>query len=344
MPGFYEQFLRPGHSWNQGADEAYNQQQTMDETGALGIQGSVPAGVALNWQDRHNQTVWNFQQRLLGASTGYLRGALGDLQRFRPGGAAALQSGVYGQLSQNLMNRAQLTQPMDLLGDYRRHEAHQARKAAKKAAMFALGGQLAGAAIGAAAGGPAGAQMGAQQGAAIGTMASGEAGYAASGQPPPSGQPGGMGGPGAVGGGVGGQVGMQAGMQQNGVQPPPGTGQATIAPPGQAPGAPGGAPGGIPAPGPGATPAGPGGGEDQQGGGPQARQAMGGGGTMGFGSNGDFSPLTLATMAAGEAYPEQPMVKLALQEYLVESVERDPDWQALGAAVRNEALARGLVA
>lgn len=314
------------------------------ETGQLiGAPGPVPANIGLKWQDIHQQAIWNYRQRLMGASTDYLKGALGNLQRSRPGGGAALESGLYQSLSGNLLQRASMTQPMDLLGDYRRDAEAQARRRARNASYLQLAGSLAGAAITGLAGGMGGgagtAMAGLAQGAAQGGMQGANAGFAAGEPNMGAGAAAGMQG-GASGmqlGGIDpGQVGAYGQALQSGLGP-----QQQQGPQG-APPAPGAAPAPTGAPAGGPQPEG-GGGQQQRQAGPGGAGGMAGGGQR-LGSNGDFSPLAAATQAASSPHPLAEFTSLMVKEHMVELLEGDPDWGMLDAAIRRQALARGMAA
>jgi hypothetical protein len=178
-----EQPLWTPRGWGPNANERYAQTHSIDpETGALrGDPGLIPGELGLQYQQQHEQGVWRHQQELLGRSSAlgasasqWAQGALGALQSFRPGGAAAMASGAYGQVANVELRRAgleqqraALTQPMDLLYDYRRHEAWKAQHEAKKASR--IGGIVSGilgagtTILGAATGNPAMVAGGVQQ-------------------------------------------------------------------------------------------------------------------------------------------------------------------------------------
>lgn len=150
------------------------------ETGALeGPGGVVPGEVSLKWQQMHEQAVYNYRQRLMGGAQDYLQGAAGNLQRFRPGGAAAIESGIYSQMGQQQMQQAQMTEPLNLMRDYERMQAEKAAKDAKKASQLSaiaqIGSALGAVALTAATGGAAAPMAGALMagGAAAGTSMGG---------------------------------------------------------------------------------------------------------------------------------------------------------------------------
>lgn len=115
-----------------------------DETGMLtGPAGEVPGELGIRWQQMHEQAVYNYRQRLMGGAQDYLQGAAGNLQRFRPGGAASIESGIYSQMGQQQMQQAQMTEPLNLMRDYERMQAEKAANAAKKAGRLAAVTQIA---------------------------------------------------------------------------------------------------------------------------------------------------------------------------------------------------------
>jgi hypothetical protein len=149
----YGEYRDSGWTWTNST--AWGNASGIDpNTGALtGPGGLVPANYALQFQAMHDQAVWGQQQRLLRQGMDYTRGALGLLQSYRPGGSAAIASNIYGQLGQASFQRAQLTQPMDLMGDYRRHETAVARQKANRQSEIGTAVQIGAIAAGAVTGG-----------------------------------------------------------------------------------------------------------------------------------------------------------------------------------------------
>lgn len=94
-----------------------------------------------------------------------LQSGLGNLEQYRPGGAAALASPYYSNMAQLLMN-SQL-EPPDLMGQVRKESQQNANRQARNA-MYAQIGQGLLTVAGAAIGGPAGAAVGAGLGQAAG--------------------------------------------------------------------------------------------------------------------------------------------------------------------------------
>lgn len=342
---FYEQYLTE-RGWNPGAGQAYGRLQQVDpRTGQLSMPGLVPADQALRVQALHEQGVYNYRQDLMRGASEYLRGALGHLQSFRPGGAAALESGLYGQMAQTNLARAQLTEPMDLTADYQRHAAHQARKAAKKAATAQMAVQIAGIGAslisgGAAAGTLAPTIAGGLSGAIAGTNAAGQQGGA--GQPriassvaEPSqpaqatiAQPGAVQGPQGATQPAQNAVPVQANpIQSAGAPPVQGAAMQTDANGNQVPaqtsggagfGGGGGAGGGMH--------------RDAQGrpvAQPQQRQAGGGGGAMAQSSPYGAMPS-----------PAQQLQQMALMSMMLQDMESDPVFSSIDRAIEREAAYR----
>ena len=320
-----------GWTWNPGAGQQFSQNNQINPNTGMFYPGQegglVPANVALQYQALSDQGIWRSRQAMMRSGINYARGALGLLQSFRPGGGATIESGQYNQLAGLEFNRAQMTQPLDLLGDYRRHETAVARQQANRAQERQLAVQIAATAAGLAFGGVG--ALGSAAGMASTFMQQGAGSYnqsadtasqqhgqqvAQMGQNPMQGpqQPPSTFGPGLPqSGGGGGQAG--------------GTFQAQSSAPGQqgAQPAQGGQQGQPGAQGQGA------GGKSIQG---QPGQA--GGQAMGMptvGSNGDFSPLAYAaTGVGGLAHPIQQM---ALTRATAQMVEDDPFYATFSAAV-----------
>lgn len=76
------------------------------------------------------------QEQFMQGSTNALREGLGNLQTYRPGGAASLLSPYYQNISQSLAARARMQYSPDLLELWRWNQAHRARKAAKRNNVF----------------------------------------------------------------------------------------------------------------------------------------------------------------------------------------------------------------
>lgn len=329
---------RGGWTWDPDADARFSERNGIDPTTGMltGPDPLPPAGSALQWQGAHNRGVWNYQQSLMRSGIGYAQGALGLLQSHRPGGGAAIESGIYQGLAGLEFQRAAMTQPLDLLGDFRRDETARARMQANRAQERALGVQIAttAAMVGLAATGVGAAAvpaLAAGLGSAAGAYAAGQSRtandpgardpYADSQQQKP-------GGPGAAspyGGGGGGAPAAGPGPTMQ-------VGDMTMRTPRdpamQSQGAPGAMqPQGMPQQQ----------GQGQQpGGGQKQVQQGGGGGAMGMGAppvglDGNFMPIAYAANNAAQlAHPVQ---QLAVSRAAVAAVEGDVFFQTFGAAV-----------
>lgn len=149
---------------NANADWFANNQYN-PETGQFEGLGNLPNWtIAPNVQSMANLGAYRAQQRYANQAinafrggVGYMQGAQGLLQSYRPGGGAALEAGIYGQtagLMQNLggayFQRAALAQPLDYMFEYRREQQSQARMRANRqierqnylTAFAPLGGQV----------------------------------------------------------------------------------------------------------------------------------------------------------------------------------------------------------
>lgn len=218
-PGMNPTYGMPGYRWGgteQEVGDLYRSQHGFNpQTG--GLEGPIalpPAHLALNMQAEHDRAVWNARFRMGRDALGFAQGGNRLLQSYRPGGAAAMEAGTYGQMANIQMQRAQMHQPLDLLGDYRRDQIARAGRSGKKnrtigtalqvvgaVASIIPGGQAVG--MGLMAAGGAVASQGNAQGAA--SFARGQqGGQMRSGNLAAPGQPGGQGGydpnTGAIGG------------------------------------------------------------------------------------------------------------------------------------------------
>lgn len=356
---FYQQSLDSEGRWASTANADYNRLQSLDARGLPTLRGPAPAQVALRWQDMHDQAVWDYRQRLMTGANDYLKGALGNLQRFRPGGAAAMESGVYGQIANQQMQQAAMTEPLNLMRDYERDAAHHARKEAKKAALMqagvtlgaaglsALGGGIGGGALGALAMGAGNAANGyfigkglaqgaqvQQPGQPTQTMMGPGLGNTGQVDPNSIGQQQGYGGPMAYqnpygGGGYGDQ-----GPPMSGAGNPPfdpqnfGVGPAFS-------GYQGGGTGQATLQGGGGGAAGPSmGGGGQAGGGPQMQQSNAGPGGKGAGAQGGGG----GGMAM--ASPVQQAQQTAMLQHLVQTIEDDKVFTMLNSMLETEAMLR----
>jgi hypothetical protein len=292
-----------GSQTEQTATQNYQAGHSIDpNTGQLlGTPGTVPAGLALQFQDAHEQAVWGYRQRLMSGATDYLQGAAGNLQRFRPGGAAAMESGIYQGVAGNMMQQAAQTQPMNLLRDYERQAGVDARRQMRNASYVQAAATLGGAAISAlGAGGmaKAGAQAGSQLNQYGGT------GNEPYGPPQP-----GVGESQLAPGGGGTQYGPPnpAGAQQPGVQF--GLPMESQLSPGQSSAGPGGT------------------GSSQQ----QRQSGSGGGATSGQGTTGT---------AAGPSDPTAGAQQLLVMSHMADMMEHDIGLKQISSAIDTEVMLR----
>lgn len=337
---------RGGWTWAPDANERFQRENGFDPTtGApTGPMPLPPADVALQWQAQHDRMVWQYRQNLMKSGLNYGKGALGLLQSFRPGGSAAIEAGQYNNLANIQLQRAGMTQPLDLLGDYRRHEMAMNRQQANRQAerqiavqSAALVAQLV---ASFATGGAAGAGLG---GAAAG-LAQAIAG--------PSGQTGQVN-PRPITSGGGyrtGDFGTDAtflnapttqqpyGGQQPMQGPPAPTGQsqqggqqqgsqASLGQPGQLPGQQGSQ---IPFGQPGSQGGAAGGPGGQGAGAPGQGMGMGAPGMVG--ADGNFMPVAYAANAAMQAGSD-PIQQLAISRGLAMDLDSDPVWRELSAGI-----------
>ena len=161
-----------------------------DETGRP--VGPMPAAeTALAWQYEADRRTEQRKQALWGDAQNVMRQGTDLMQTYRPGGSAALASGMYQNRGAMYANQSMATETPDLLMRYREKAAYdaeskaeQAARDAKHQANTAMAVQLAGTVIGAAAGGVGGAALGAAAGGLVASRTGGDSGAASA--PPPS--------------------------------------------------------------------------------------------------------------------------------------------------------------
>lgn len=340
-------------SWAEGASQRYNSEHSIDpRTGGItGPLGPIPAQVGLHWQAAHDQAVWNARNRMAQEAQRYALGATGLMTSYRAGGGAAIQANAYGNLANVQLQRAQMMQPLDLLGDYRRHQLAQAGRAGKDESLAGAGIQLAGAALSVAFPG-----VGTAIGAALmvgGGMLAGEGARKQNASFVRAG------GGGSMVGGQGSQTQAfaqlaQAGNQirQAGVDQPgvPGQGGAPIpgfrdTELGISPGTPGGAAAPVTAGTPGGT-------AQAQMEPDAANKSMGPQGAAGspqmaippvVGADGNFSPMSYAAHAAA-ASPIPFEMQAALSGSLAMQLASDPSWSIISMKIDRELMLRTLEA
>lgn len=143
IPGSdYYDFNAPG--WIPEQQEQWVRDHPINqETGLVeGPYPLVPAQYARGYQAISDRAIWQQRQRMMGQGIQYAQGALGLLQSYRPGGAAAMEAGQYNVLAGLQFDRAANTQPIDLLSDLRRHEAASYASSANRAQERNLGVQI----------------------------------------------------------------------------------------------------------------------------------------------------------------------------------------------------------
>ena len=145
--------------WQYESPDPYSTNVQWDETGRP--IGRMPRGnYALDYQYEADRRTDQRRQALWGDAQNALKQASGLLESYRPGGAAAIQSGIYSQQAGMAGQQAMSMQSPDLLMGYREHKQDLADYERKKAqdradlmAVLGIGATVAGFAFG----GPAGA-------------------------------------------------------------------------------------------------------------------------------------------------------------------------------------------
>lgn len=334
-----------GITWDPGAADLVQGRTRIDPTtgSLIGPDSLIPHQLGLQYQAEHDRRIFDYRQRLMADAQRYGEGALGLMQSFRPGGGAAIEAGQYNTLAQIQLNRAQLTQPMDLLGDYRRHEQAIARQKANRQAerSLAIQGTIAAASIAAAPftgglsllalGGAAGMAQQQQRVPGGGQQTQHSAPPTAPGTMPA--QPGVMGTPG------GGGAAMGPASAGGGQAPAGGAAQMGLEGGGGSGGPPGASSGGMKR-----VAGSPGGGGP---GSPQGASAgggagfAGGGGGMGIGAgvgaDGVFTPQAYAMAAAGQ---QDPILDAMLMSQTADQVDDDPFYGNYSYAVNSRLAAR----
>lgn len=318
---------------------------------AMGIQAQIDRATYQRREGYMDQA-----QRHLADATRFQQGALGLLSSYRAGGSSALESGIYNQVAGGMraqaaggFERAGMTQPLDVMGDYRRHEGAIAARRADRANERAFIAALVGSgttAYAAYAGGQGGQQtqatqrfgggQGVQGGNSGGLGASTSSGGLASTLESESAEQSGQqaiastleGSPVAPGPTAAGGQGAGQQQQQQG-SPFEGGVEAQTQPFGPQGGGAGAPQPGAPAPG----------GQPVAGGGPGAGVGAGPGvaaPVMGPpGVDRDFSPDSFAAAAAGDAFdsPFSGMLRTSLNHYMVDLYESDGFYQSLPSAI-----------
>lgn len=154
--------------------------------------GPMPAAeTALSWQYEADRRTEQRKQALWGDAQNVMRQGTDLMQTYRPGGSAALASGMYQNRGAMYANQSMATETPDLLMRYREKAAYdaeskaeQAAREAKHQANTAMALQLVGTVAGAAVGGVGGAALGAAAGGLASRSSGGSSGVAAA--PPPT--------------------------------------------------------------------------------------------------------------------------------------------------------------
>jgi hypothetical protein len=134
-----------GFTWLPDAGERILRDHPLDEQGLpTGYDGPLPSNIAMQVQAVHEKRIWQQRQAMMQDAVRGARGAASLLSSFRPGGGAAIESGIYSQVAGLQMQRAMATQPLDLLGDYRRDQDSRARMQSNRAAERTLAIQAVG--------------------------------------------------------------------------------------------------------------------------------------------------------------------------------------------------------
>ena len=146
---------------------------TFDPNTGLGTsETALPsADIAPEVQARQDRLMRRLQQQKLADATDTTRGALGLMQSFRPGGGAALEAGIYGQVAASQRAEAAGFQPLDMMYNKRQSEADRAQARADKASKRSFLADVisgVGTVVGGIYGGAAGAAVGSQAGELVG--------------------------------------------------------------------------------------------------------------------------------------------------------------------------------
>lgn len=161
---FADTFGRKNAEVRMMRDQWMKQYGPVDAFGPTTANYNPPGEIAADVQLQHDIAVQRYNAGLSQAAQGYLRQGLDLFQSYRPGGAASLASGQYGQLANATL--AGRMDPIDLMHEARRDQAREARNRQNRAGLISLGATVLGAAAGSF-GGPAGALAGAGAGRAL---------------------------------------------------------------------------------------------------------------------------------------------------------------------------------
>lgn len=213
LPGETDQQMRD-RRWP-GQEHRTPDQLQFDPYTGMPINANGPPGaeVALGYQYRAQEIIRRRQNALWSDAANSINQGIGLMSSYRPGGSAALASGLFQNKANVYQNQAASLEEPDLMSQYRDAKSSDADKAAKQARNIQLGlsaaSLVAGVATGGAGffvGGAAGAAAAAQTpgAAASGTSLRADAGMGGGGSPASVGGPGGVpGGGGGYSGGAG---------------------------------------------------------------------------------------------------------------------------------------------
>jgi len=125
--------LDPGYEALQQRRDPYGPGVQWDENGNPIGQRLPRLENAIDWQYLANQRASQRRNALWGDAQGAIGQGLDLMQSYRPGGAAALASGMFGQRAQLFAGQAMDTEAPDLLMGYRQQKQLEADKEAKRA-------------------------------------------------------------------------------------------------------------------------------------------------------------------------------------------------------------------
>lgn len=108
----------------------------------IGTRGRPGADQALAFQYRADQVINQRRQALWGDAANSMNQASSLFQRYRPGGSAALASGVFAQRAGIYQNWANSLQSPDLMSEYRHDMVIRAQRAARRASEMQLAGSV----------------------------------------------------------------------------------------------------------------------------------------------------------------------------------------------------------
>lgn len=105
----------------------------------INVAGPPSHELALKYQYRAQEIIRRRQQALWGDAQGALASGQDLLQSYRPGGSAALASGIFGQQANLYAAQAQHLEEPDLLSQYRENSEIEAKREAKRNRNIQIG-------------------------------------------------------------------------------------------------------------------------------------------------------------------------------------------------------------